>query len=81
MCRDNVDFCYITKTFCSMKMRRVLFCSCFFFFFFWGGGGGVSMWAYFGSLVQKIRIWVVMESNGLEMDSMTPKTPDNMYHT
>ena len=66
-CGDNVDFCYITKTFCSMKV-----------FFFSGGG---AMWAYVGPLVQKIRIWVVMELNGVEMDSMTPKTPDIMYHT
>ena len=54
-----------------MKVNLVFF----FFFFFWGGG------AYFGPLVQKIRILVVMESNGLEIDFMTPKTPDNMYHT
>ena len=39
------------------------------------------MWAYFRPLVQKIRIWAVMKSMdiiSLEMDNMTPKTPDNM---
>ena len=29
--------------------------------FFWGGG---AIWAYFGHLVQKIRIWALMKSNG-----------------
>ena len=48
----------------------------FWFLFFFGG-----MTVYFGTLIQKITIWVVMESNGLEMDSMTNKPPDNMYHT
>ena len=50
-------------------------------FFLVGEGGEGPMLAYFGRFVQKIRIWVVMESNGLEMDYMTTKTPDNMYHT
>ena len=46
---DIVDFCYITKSSCSMKVKLV--------FFFWEG-------AYFGPLVKKIRIWAVMKSNG-----------------
>ena len=50
-CGDIVDFCYITKSFCSMKVKG----------FFLGGG---AMWAYFRPLVQKIRIWAVMKSNG-----------------
>ena len=74
-CGDHVDFYYITKSFCSMKVKFLVLFVCFLFFFF--GGGGLI----FGPLVQKIRIWVVMGSNGLEIDSMTPKTPDNMYHT
>ena len=28
------------------------------------GGGGGDIWAYFGHLVQKIRIWALMKSNG-----------------
>ena len=51
---DIVDFCYITKSFCFMKVK---FC---FLGFFLGG----TMWAYFGPLVQKIRMWAVMKSNG-----------------
>ena len=35
--------------------------------FFWGGGGGGD-WAYFGHLVQKIRIWDLMKSNGHNMN-------------
>ena len=30
--------------------------------FFLGGGG--AFWAYFGHIVQKIRIWALMKSNG-----------------
>ena len=34
-------------------------------FFFWGGGGGEgAIWAYFGHLVKKIRIWALTKSNG-----------------
>ena len=58
------DFCYIPKSFCTMKE----------------GGGGAN----FGPLVQNFRIWAEMKSFGhyiSKMDSMTPKTPDNMYHT
>ena len=51
-CEDIVDFCYITKSFCSMKV--------FLFINFFLGGGGL----YFRPLVQKIRIWAVMKSNG-----------------
>ena len=51
-CGDIVDFCHITKSFCSMKVKV------FFFFFFLGGG------AYFRPLVQKIRTWAVLKSNG-----------------
>ena len=42
---DIVDFCYITKSFCSIKV-----------FFFFGGGGGfdVGLFAYFGPLVQNM---------------------------
>ena len=54
-CGDIVDFCYITKSFCSMKVS------------FLEGEGGWG-WGYdganFGPLVQKIRIWAVMNSNG-----------------
>ena len=54
------DIVYITKSFCSMKVK---FCFCLFGFFFWGGGGG-SMWAYFWPPFHKIRIWAVMKSSG-----------------
>ena len=43
-----VDFCYSTMSFCFMKV----------FIFFWGGGHT------FGPLVQKLRIWAEMKSNG-----------------
>ena len=52
-CGDIAYFCYITKSFCFMKVK----CFSFFNFFF----GGV---AYFWPLVQKIRVWAVMKSNG-----------------
>ena len=34
-CGDIAYFCYITKSFCFMKVK----CFSFFNFFFWGGGG------------------------------------------
>ena len=50
---DIVDFCYITKSFCSIKVKF------FFSFFFWGGG--VRCRLILGLL---FRIWAVMKSNG-----------------
>ena len=52
--KDIVNFCCIKKSFCSTKVKL-------FFVFF------LPMWAYFGPLVQKIRIWAVMKSNGLNI--------------
>ena len=46
---DIVDFCYITKSFCSIKV------------FFLGGGGVFRYRLILGLL---FRIWAVMKSNG-----------------
>ena len=49
-----------------------------FFFFFLGGG------LILGLLFRRSEYglwWSQMYIISLEMDSMTPKTPDNMYHT
>ena len=72
---DIVNFCCIQKSFCSTKVKL------FFVLFFFDVG---LLWAYFGPLVQKIRIWAVMKSNGLNITRngfYDPKNPDNMYHT
>ena len=58
------NFCYIPKSFCSIKT-----------------GLGGQCWLVLGLL---FRIWAELKSMdiiALEMDSMTSKTPDNMYHT
>ena len=50
--------------------------------FFLGGGG--AMLAFLGILFRRSEYglwWSQMDIISLEMDSMTPKTPDNMYHT
>ena len=41
-CGDIVDFCYITKLFCSMKVKGFF---CFVLVFFGGGGGMGLFWA------------------------------------
>ena len=57
------DFCYIPKSFCSMKKR-----------------GGLILGLLFRISEYGPR-WNQMDIISLKMDSMTPKTPDNMYHT
>ena len=61
-------FCHIPKSFCSMKED----------FFF--GGGGLILGLLFRISEYGPR-WNHTDIISLEMDSMTPKTPDNMYHT
>ena len=65
-CGEIVDnFCYIPKSFCSIKNRI--------------GGGNVGwFWASYSEYgLSSNRMDII----ALEMDSMTSKTPDNMYHT
>ena len=45
-----------------------------------GGGGGLILGLLFRISEYGPR-WNHMDITSLEMDSMTPKTPDNMYHT
>ena len=50
--------------------------------FFFGGGGGYGL--ILGLLFRRSeygRWWSQMDIISLEMDIMTPETPDNMYHT
>ena len=51
------------------------------FFFFWRGGGyGLILGLLFRR--SEYGLWLSqMDLISLEMDSMTPKTTDNMYHT
>ena len=63
------DFCYIPKSFCSMEED-----------FFFGGGGGLILCLLLRISEYGPR-WNHMDITSLDMDSMTPKTPDNMYHT
>ena len=53
-CGDLVDFVASQSHFVLWKW------SCFFL----GGGGRGAIWVYLGPLVQKIRIWALMKSNG-----------------
>ena len=67
-CGDLVDFVASQSHFALWK---------------WFFGRGV-IWAYFGHLVQKIRIWALMKSNGHNINRnglYDPYTLDNMYHT
>ena len=59
------DFCYIPKTVCSMKEDL---------------GEGLILGLLFRISYYGQR-WYQMDIISLEMDSMTPKTHDNMYHT
>ena len=51
-----------------------------FFFFFFLGGGGLILGLLFRRSEHGL-CWSQMDIISLEMDSMTPKTPDNIYHT
>ena len=56
-CGDLVDLMWGCCWFCCITVILLYERE----FFFWGGG---AIWAYFGHLVQKIRIWALMKSNG-----------------
>ena len=65
---DNVDFCYITKSFRSMEVKLV---------FFWGGGGVGLFWASCSEEQNMGCDGVKWTRNGL----YDPLNPYTMYHT